>query len=96
MSSTRAGERSRYYNISFSVSMLASTLGPVVSIVIFLLHGNEWSLPILRNTFVAGLALEVLPELPLQVLPLQVQPLQVLPLQVQPLQVLPLQVLPLQ
>eukprot|EP00966_Prymnesium_polylepis_P244907 5664913-Prymnesium_polylepis.2 len=56
--STRAGERSQYYNISFSISMLASTLGPVVTIVIFALHGNDWSLPILRNTFLAGVALE--------------------------------------
>ena len=70
--SIRAGERSRFYSISFSVGMLASTLGPLVTIVIFLSHGAApffsrgdedvgWSLPVLRNVFLAGLGLEIFP-----------------------------------
>ena len=43
--------------------MLSSTLGPVLTILIFHFHGDEWTLPILRDTFLAGLALELLPGL---------------------------------
>jgi len=53
--SVAAGERSRFYTYSFMAYLLASTLGPVVSIIMFALHGDNWSLPALRNVFLAGM-----------------------------------------
>lgn len=49
------GERTRFYMYSFVVFLVASTLGPIVSIVMFVIHGNDWELPTLRNVFLAGM-----------------------------------------
>jgi len=56
--SIRTGERSHYYTILFALYLAASMLGPLISIVMFSIHGNEWDLPSLRNIFLAGLAVE--------------------------------------
>mmetsp|Transcript_7239 Transcript_7239/g.12230 ORF Transcript_7239/g.12230 Transcript_7239/m.12230 type:complete len:606 (+) Transcript_7239:187-2004(+) len=57
--SVQTGERSRYYTILFSLYLLSSMLGPLVSIIMFVLHGNHWRLPDLRNIFLAGLGFEL-------------------------------------
>ena len=46
-----------------ALAVLSSTLGPLLTILIFHFNGDEWTLPILRDTFLAGLALELLPGL---------------------------------
>ena len=53
------GERSYYYTILFSLYLLASTLGPIVTIFMFWLHGNGWTLPELQDVFLTGLGLEL-------------------------------------
>ena len=40
--------------------LIASALGPLLTIVMFVIHGNEWRLVDLRNVFLAGLGLELL------------------------------------
>ena len=58
--STPAGQRSWYYTILFGLYLLASTLGPLVTIVMFVLHGNEWELADIRNVILAGMGIELL------------------------------------
>ena len=61
--SIATGERSRYYNILFVSGLIASSVGPLVSILISLfLHteGNHWGLLPLRDVLLAGLGLELL------------------------------------
>ena len=53
------GERSYYYTVLFSLYLLASTLGPIVTIFMFWLRGNDWTLPELKDVFLTGLALEL-------------------------------------
>lgn len=57
--SVLAGERSRFYMYSFVVFLVASVLGPIVSILIFVIHGNDWELTTLRNVFLAGMAVSL-------------------------------------
>jgi MFS family permease len=57
--SVLAGERSRFYMYSFVAFLVASTLGPIVSIIMFVVHGNDWELPTLRNVFLAGMAVSL-------------------------------------
>ena len=54
--STAAGERSKYYMISFVLYLCASVLGPMLTITLFVLHGDTWDLVSLRNVFLVGMA----------------------------------------
>jgi MFS family permease len=58
--STPQGERSRYFNYSFSLYMAASVLGPIISIILFLLHNDTWEPVALRNVFLVGQGLSLL------------------------------------
>ena len=52
--STPQGQRSTYYTVLFGLYLLASTLGPLVTILIFTLqHSSEWKLGELRDVFLA-------------------------------------------
>lgn len=53
------GSRSEYYNTLFVVYLLSSVFGPILSIVLFAVYGNTWSLPDLRDILLVGLALEI-------------------------------------
>ena len=58
--SVRQGERSNYYTILFGLYLLSSTLGPIVTILIFhFQRSTTWSLNELRDVFLSGLALEL-------------------------------------
>ena len=57
--STPKGERSRYMQKIFSLNMCASVLGPALSLLLFVLHGDSWDLISLRNVFLVGMGLEV-------------------------------------
>ena len=56
--STPAGSRSKYYMWLFACYMLASCLGPLLSIVLFQTLGDDWDLYHLRTVVYAGLGLE--------------------------------------
>jgi MFS family permease len=56
--STPAGSRSKYYMWLFACYMLASCLGPLMSIVLFQTLGDDWDLYHLRTVVYAGLGLE--------------------------------------
>ena len=58
--STPPGERSRYFNYSFSLYMAASVLGPIISIILFLVHNDTWEPVALRNVFLVGQGLSLL------------------------------------
>ena len=58
--SIATGERSRYYTVLFVCYLSASTGGPLLAIILFLIHGNDWGLDSLRNVFLAGMGLELL------------------------------------
>jgi len=58
--STPQGSRSKYYEILFVGWGLSSTIGPVISIILFAYYGNQWTLTRLRNVILAGLSLELL------------------------------------
>ena len=47
--------------ILFGLYLLASTLGPLVTIVMFVLHGNEWALADIRNVILAGMGIAAAP-----------------------------------
>ncbi len=52
--STPQGQRSTYYTVLFGLYLLASTIGPLVTILIFTLqHSSEWKLGELRDVFLA-------------------------------------------
>ena len=52
--STPQGQRSTYYTVLFGLYLLASTLGPLVTILIFTLQrSSEWQLGELRDVFLA-------------------------------------------
>ena len=53
------GSRSEYYNTLVVVYLLSSVFGPILSIVLFAVYGNTWSLPDLRDILLVGLALEI-------------------------------------
>ena len=57
--STPKGERSKYMQKIFSLNMCASVLGPALSLLLFVLHGDTWDLTSLRNVFLVGMGLEV-------------------------------------
>ena len=56
--STPRGSRSKYYMWLFASYMLASCLGPLLSIVLFQTLGDDWDLYHLRTVVFAGLGLE--------------------------------------
>ena len=58
--SIATGERSRYYTIDFMIYNVGSIAGPLITIIIFAVHHNQWTLLSLRNVFLAGLAVEIL------------------------------------
>jgi MFS family permease len=56
------GERSKAYNILFAFYLLASVVGPAVTILLFESHGGagrSWELGPLRNIVFAGLGFEI-------------------------------------
>lgn len=57
--SVSTGERSRYYLISYSTYLIASMVGPLVCIVLFLSYGDHWRLETLRDVFIVGMGLEL-------------------------------------
>lgn len=57
--STPAGDRSKYYQILFVCYLVASCMGPIVSIILFQTIGDEWDLPTLQTIIYIGLALEL-------------------------------------
>jgi MFS family permease len=57
--STPAGDRSKYYQILFVCYLMASCLGPLVSILLFQTIGDEWDLKTLQTIIYVGLALEI-------------------------------------
>jgi MFS family permease len=61
--SIATGERSRYFQIAFTAYMVAQCCGPVISIVLFVLHDNSWDPLTLRNVLLVGLGLEAFPGL---------------------------------
>eukprot|EP00977_Amphora_coffeiformis_P008155 scaffold1827_cov167-Amphora_coffeaeformis.AAC.3 len=58
--STPRGKRSQYYMYLFVVYEMASCLGPLVSIVLFQVLGDDWDLEDLRIVMYVGLAMEVI------------------------------------
>jgi len=56
--STPAGKRSKYYQYLFACYMLASCMGPTLSIVLFQTLGDDWDLKDLRTVCYVGLGLE--------------------------------------
>mmetsp|Transcript_39287 Transcript_39287/g.122997 ORF Transcript_39287/g.122997 Transcript_39287/m.122997 type:complete len:385 (+) Transcript_39287:269-1423(+) len=54
------GNRSRWYTYGFIANMAARTVGPAVSIAMFCICGDEWTLPEIRTVFLAGMAAELL------------------------------------
>ena len=57
--SVAEGKRSDYFGKLFIIYLLASVFGPLLSIVLFGVYGNTWSLADLRDIIVVGLALEL-------------------------------------
>ncbi len=57
--STPKGERSVYYNYLFACYSGASAVGPLVSIALFQIVGDDWSLYDLRIVIYVGLGIEV-------------------------------------
>ena len=57
--SIETGERSRYFTYAFSLCMVASVLGPVVAILLFVVHSDSWSPATLRTVFLVGQFLEL-------------------------------------
>lgn len=57
--STPEGKRSVYYNYLFAAYILASAVGPLVSIVLFQTLGDVWDLYHLRIVIYVGLGMEV-------------------------------------
>lgn len=63
--STPAGQRSWYYTRLAQIGFVASAVGPVVAMALFLVHGDEWQLPTLRNVLIVGIAIELPATIPL-------------------------------
>lgn len=59
------GHRTSLYSLMQISSMLAGGLGPAVAAVYFWVRGNAWSLTLLTEGMVAGMALSVIPTLAL-------------------------------
>ncbi len=57
--STPPGERTMYYTYLFASYTLASCIGPLISICLFLGWGNDWSLDELKDVILVGMGLEV-------------------------------------
>jgi len=58
--STPAGDRSKYYFYVFVCYILASCLGPIISIILFQTIGDDWDLSNLRTIIYVGLGLEMM------------------------------------
>jgi len=58
--STPQGTRSKYYQYLFIGWGLSSIAGPLVSILLFAVYGNEWTLQRLRTVILAGMAGELI------------------------------------
>eukprot|EP00606_Chrysophyceae_sp_TOSAG23-5_P001595 GSChrysophyteH2.ASY1.ANO1.163.1 assembled CDS len=59
--SVEPGTRSRVYTLKVMVLQIASAVGPLLSIFLFLYLGNEWDMDTCRTVMCVGLALFVLP-----------------------------------
>uniref|UniRef100_A0A061R3F8 Mfs general substrate transporter n=1 Tax=Tetraselmis sp. GSL018 TaxID=582737 RepID=A0A061R3F8_9CHLO len=57
--SVPTGSRSRYYNYLFLAWLLPSSVGPLVSVLMFNFLGNTWTIEDLRPIFLCGLVLEL-------------------------------------
>ena len=58
--SIATGDRSTWFQRSFGIYMISSVLGPVISIILFVLHNNTWEFETLRNVFLVGQGLGIL------------------------------------
>jgi MFS family permease len=57
--STPAGDRSKYYHYMFVCYLLASCMGPILSIILFQTTGDDWDLQSLQIIIYVGLGLEL-------------------------------------
>ena len=57
--STPAGDRSKYYHAMFVCYLLASCLGPIISIILFQTAGDEWDFKSLTGIIYVGLSLQL-------------------------------------
>lgn len=57
------GDRSYWYSVLMMAFMLPSVAGPLLSIALFQVYGDNWTLSELRPIFVLGVSIEVLPAL---------------------------------
>jgi len=57
--STPEGKRSMYYNYLFAIYMVASSVGPLVSIILFQTLGDVWDLYHLRLIIYVGMGIEI-------------------------------------
>jgi len=53
------GDRSKYYVYLFAAYMLASTVGPALSIILFQIWGDDWELGELKNIMLVGMGMEI-------------------------------------
>ena len=58
--SIATGERSRYFQYSFGCYMSAQVIGPVISIILFVVHHNSYDPDTLRIVFLVGQGLSLL------------------------------------
>jgi MFS family permease len=61
--SVEPGERSKVFTVKYSLTQLASAVGPLLSLVMFGYLGDEWELPQCQHVIVAGLILCLFPSL---------------------------------
>jgi MFS family permease len=59
--SAEEGTRSKYFTVTTVIKNLASSAGPLTSLVLFLLLGNTWDISICRTVMYVGLGLFVIP-----------------------------------
>eukprot|EP00038_Savillea_parva_P002858 m.118401 g.118401 ORF g.118401 m.118401 type:complete len:499 (+) comp10978_c0_seq1:50-1546(+) len=58
------GERSEWYTYLFAAWLISSAIGPAITVVLFHVYGNGWTLKELRTVMLVGLALEVVGSIP--------------------------------
>lgn len=57
--STPRGDRTTYYVYLFASYMLSSCVGPLISIVLFQVWGDNWTVERLKNVILVGMVLEI-------------------------------------
>lgn len=58
------GDRSKWYMYLMWAYLFASTIGPAVTVVLFHVYGNGWTLRELRTVFMVGLGVDVVAQIP--------------------------------